>query len=145
MELDLDPSSPVPLYLQLVEQVRRLVALGALRPGDQLPTVRELAVRTRVNRNTVGRAIQHLERDGVVRTRVGQGTFVVSDGASSIDPARRERALEEALDRLLIEAHTLGVPLEELGWRLSRRIDAFVAKRASEVRQSSGTEKEDER
>jgi GntR family transcriptional regulator len=145
MELDLDPSSPVPLYLQLVEQVRRLVALGALRPGDQLPTVRELAVRTRVNRNTVGRAIQHLERDGVVRTRVGQGTFVVSDGASSIDPARRERALEEALDRLLIEAHTLGVPLEELGWRLSRRIDAFVAKRASEIRQSSGTEKEDER
>ena len=145
MELDLDPSSPVPLYLQLVEQVRRLVALGALRPGDQLPTVRELAVRTRVNRNTVGRAIQHLERDGVVRTRVGQGTFVVSDGASSIDPARRERGLEEALDRLLIEAHTLGVPLEELGWRLSRRIDAFVAKRASEIRQSSGTEKEDER
>lgn len=145
MELDLDPSSPVPLYLQLVEQVRRLVALGALRPGDQLPTVRELAVRTRVNRNTVGRAIQHLERDGVVRTRVGQGTFVVSDGSSSIDPARRERALKEALDRLLIEAHTLGVPLEELGWRLSRRIDAFVAKRASEIRQSSGTEKEDER
>jgi len=145
MELDLDPSSPVPLYLQLVEQVRRLVALGALRPGDQLPTVRELAVRTRVNRNTVGRAIQHLERDGVVRTRVGQGTFVVSDGASSIDPARRERGLEEALDRLLIEAHTLGVPLEELGWRLSRRIDAFVAKRASEIRQSSRTEKEDER
>ena len=90
MELDLDPSSPVPLYLQLVEQVRRLVALGALRPGDQLPTVRELAVRTRVNRNTVGRAIQSLEREGVVRTRVGQGTFVVSDGPSNIDPARRE-------------------------------------------------------
>lgn len=145
MELDLDPSSPVPLYLQLVEQVRRLVALGALRPGDQLPTVRELAVRTRVNRNTVGRAIQSLEREGVVRTRVGQGTFVVSDGASSIDPARREKALEEALDRLLIEAHTLGVPLEELGWRLSRRIDAFVERRASEIRESSGTEKEDER
>ena len=145
MELDLDPSSPIPLYLQLVEQVRRLVALGALRPGDQLPTVRELAVRTRVNRNTVGRAIQNLERDGVVRTRVGQGTFVVADGASSIDPARREKSLEEALDRLLIEAHTLGVPLEELGWRLSRRIDAFVARRASEARQSSGAKKEDER
>jgi len=145
MELDLDPSSPVPLYLQLVEQVRRLVALGALRPGDQLPTVRELAVRTRVNRNTVGRAIQNLEREGVVRTRVGQGTFVVADGVSSIDPARREKALEEALDRLLIEAHTLGVPLEELGWRLSRRIDAFVARRASESRPSSGAEKEEER
>jgi GntR family transcriptional regulator len=145
MELDLDPGSPVPLYLQLVEQVRRLVALGALRPGDQLPTVRELAARTRVNRNTVGRAIQHLEREGVVRTRVGQGTFVVGDGASGIDPARREKSLEQALDRLLIEAHTLGVPLEELGWRLSRRIDAFVERRAGEFRQSSGTEKEGER
>jgi GntR family transcriptional regulator len=144
MDLDLDPTSPIPLYLQLVEQVRRLVALGALRPGDRLPTVRELAVRTRVNRNTVGRAIQSLERDGVVRTRVGQGTFVVSDGAPKIDPAHREKALEEALDRLLVEAHTLGVPLEELGWRLSRRIDAFVERRTRDREPSSGG-REDER
>jgi GntR family transcriptional regulator len=144
MDLDLDPTSPIPLYLQLVEQVRRLVALGALRPGDRLPTVRELAVRTRVNRNTVGRAIQCLEREGVVRTRVGQGTFVVGDGVSSIDPARREKALEEALDRLLVEAHTLGVPLEELGWRLSRRIDAFVERRARGGR-STSERREDER
>jgi GntR family transcriptional regulator len=144
MDLDLDPTSPIPLYLQLVEQVRRLVALGALRPGDRIPSVRELAVRTRVNRNTVGRAIQSLEREGVVRTRVGQGTFVVADGVSRIDPARRDKALEEAIDRLLIEAHTLGVPLEELGWRLSRRIDAFVARRAAESETTPGA-KEDER
>jgi DNA-binding transcriptional regulator YhcF (GntR family) len=91
-----------------------------------------------VNRNTVGRAIQSLERDGVVRTRVGQGTFVVADGAPKIDPAHREKALEEALDRLLVEAHTLGVPLEELGWRLSRRIDAFVERRSRERGPSSG-------
>lgn len=130
MDLDLDPTSPVPLYRQLVEQIRRQVALGALRDGDRLPTVREIAVRARVNRNTAARAIQLLEREGIVRTRVGQGTFVTGDGSVSVDPVRRDRALEEALDRLVVEAHTLGVPLEELGWRLSRRVDAFQRRRA---------------
>ena len=133
MELELDPTSHVPLYLQIVEQVRRLVALGGLRHGDRLPSVRELAVRARVNRNTAARAIQQLERDGMVRTRVGQGTFVEADGSAGIDPARRDRDLTETLDRLVLEAHTLGVPLEELGWRLSRRIDAFADRRAKEA------------
>jgi len=143
MTLDLDPTSHVPLYLQIVEQVRRLVALGGLRPGDRLPSVRDLAVRARVNRNTAARAIQELERDGVVRTRVGHGTFIEAGGSGAIDPARREKALEAALDRLVVEAHTLGVPLEELGWRLSRRIDAFVDRRGShEAGVTGGTEDE---
>ena len=55
----LDPASPIALYLQISEQIRRLIAIGALRPGDRLPTVRDLAVQTRVNRNTAARAIQH--------------------------------------------------------------------------------------
>ena len=143
MMLDLDPASHVPLYLQIAEQVRRLVALGGLKPGDRLPSVRDLAVRARVNRNTAARAIQELERDGVVRTRVGHGTFIEAGGSAAIDPARRERALEEALDRLVVEAHTLGVPLEELGWRLSRRIDAFVERRERQgTRVAGGTEEE---
>jgi GntR family transcriptional regulator len=99
--IELDPASPLALYLQIAEQVRRLVALGALRPGDRLPTVRELAVSTRVNRNTAARAIQQLEGEGIVRTRVGQGTFV-ADGADRIGRARR--------------------PFEELGPRLERSI-----------------------
>jgi GntR family transcriptional regulator len=124
VDLPIDPSSPVPLYLQVVEQVSRMIARGALRPGDRLPPVRDLAVRCRINRNTAARAIQELEAAGVVRTRVGQGTFVV-DGTSPIDPGRRETAIEAAVDRLVVEAATLGVPFEELGWRLSRRIDSF--------------------
>jgi GntR family transcriptional regulator len=128
MELDLDPTSPVPLYRQIVEHVRRLVALGALEGGDRLPPVRDLAARARVNRNTVARAVQELERAGVVRTRVGQGTFVV-DGRPRIDPGRRDESLDRALDRVVVEARTLGVPLEELGWRLARRIEAFRKER----------------
>jgi GntR family transcriptional regulator len=128
MIFDLDPESPIPLYQQIVDQVRGLVAIGALRAGDRLPTVRDLAVRGRINRNTAARAIQRLEQEGVVRTRVGQGTFV-ADGAVRSDRAGGEMAVDAALDRLLVEAHLAGVPLEELGWRLSRRIEEFRRRR----------------
>ena len=120
---NLDPANPVPLYLQIVEQVRRLIALGGLRPGDRFLTVRDLAVKARVNRNTAARAIQELERAGLVRTRVGQGTFV-ADGHATPAPDR-DAVVDGAIDRLLVEARTSGVPLEELGWRLSKRIEAF--------------------
>jgi GntR family transcriptional regulator len=122
MDFDLDPRDPTPLYLQLAALLRRRMALGALRPGDQIPTVRELAVRARVNRNTAARAVAHLESEGVVRTRVGQGTFV-DNGAAAVDRERRDREVDEAIDRMLVTSQTLGMPLEELGWRLSRRIE----------------------
>lgn len=121
--IEIDPSSPVPLYLQIADEMRRLIAMGALKPGDQAPTIREIAVTTRVNRNTAARAIQHLEAEGVVRTRVGQGTFV--ENHSAADRAESGRAVDESIDRLLVQARTLGVPFDELGRRLSRRIDAF--------------------
>ena len=124
MELNLDPASPVPLYLQMVEQVRKLIAIGSLRPGDRLPAVRDLAVRARVNRNTAARAVQRLEQDGLVQARVGQGTFIL-DTAGQIDPQVRDKAVDDLLDRVVREAATLGVPLEELGWRLSRRVELF--------------------
>ena len=125
MILDLDPQSPVPLYLQIVEQVRRLITLGALRPGDRFLTVRELGVRARVNRNTAARAVAELERAGLVRTRVGQGTFL-TDGASAMAPQEREAALDAAIEKLLVEAHTLGIPSEELGWKVQRKLEHFT-------------------
>lgn len=128
MILDLNPQSPVPLYLQIVEQVRRLLALGALKPGDRFLTVRELGVRARVNRNTAARAVAELERDGLVRTRVGQGTFI-ADGAVEMSPKDREAALDAAIETLLVEAHALGVPPEELGWRLQRKLEHFARAR----------------
>lgn len=129
MNLDLDPSSPVPLYAQIVEQVRRQVALGALRPGDRLPTVRDLAVHVRVNRNTAARAIQELERRGVVRTRVGQGTFV-QDRAAEIERAVLEEQMDQAIDRLLVEAGNTGITLEALAERFADRLEKFRKKQA---------------
>jgi GntR family transcriptional regulator len=133
--LDLDPQSPVPLYLQIVEQVRRLLALGALRPGERFLTVRELGVKARVNRNTAARAVAELERDGLVRTRVGQGTFI-SESAVAMPPREREAALDAAIETLLVNAHTLGVPLEELGWRLQRKLEHFARARREREKES---------
>ena len=128
MILALDPHSPTPLYLQIVEQVRRLLALGALKPGDRFLTVRELGIRAGVNRNTAASAVTELERAGLVRTRVGQGTFI-ADNASARAPKAREAALDAAIETLLVEAHTLGVPPEELGWRVQRKLEHFARAR----------------
>lgn len=121
MLLDLDPASPVPIYQQVVDGIRRLVAVGALRSGDQVPTVRDLAAQLRVNRNTVARAIQDLEAQGVVRTRVGQGTFIAA-AAEEAAGASREGLLGEAIDRLITEARQLGVALQDLPEAVRRRV-----------------------
>src|SRR5207244_11145396 len=79
MLLHLNPSSGVPVYLQLEAQVKQAVAAGALRTGEALPSTRKLAAELRINPNTVARAYQDLERDGVTRSVPGGGTFV-ADG-----------------------------------------------------------------
>jgi len=126
--IQLDPASPVPLYLQICDQLRRLIALGALLPGERIPTVRELAAQSRVNRNTAARAIQHLEGEGLVRTRVGRGTFVERKPPKS-EGAEGERRFDQRIDRMLIEAQTLGLSLEDLQRRVAARIVQFKASR----------------
>jgi GntR family transcriptional regulator len=113
MELRIDPSSAVPVYAQVVEQVRALIALRALRPGDKLPSVRELAAQVRINRNTAAKAYQLLEAAGVLETRAGQGTFV-ADGVPPWSRDERLRRLEASIGRALIEAYHLGIPFDEV-------------------------------
>ena len=119
--MHLDPSSATPLYAQLVDQVKSLVASGALRPGDQLPSVRDLAVTLRVNRNTAAKAYQVLESEGVLASRAGHGTFVAAGGGSRWSRDERFRRLERLLDRLLVEAHHLQIDPQEIAPLLERR------------------------
>lgn len=119
----------MPLYAQVVDQVRSLVASRALRPGDQLPSVRDLASSLRVNRNTAAKAYQELERDGVIQTRQGQGCFVAG-GAPRWSREERHRRLELTLDRALVEAHHLEIPLDEVPPILERRIRVFSRRAA---------------
>src|SRR5271170_3320088 len=78
-----DPRSGVPLYLQLIEQIKRAIALGTLAPGEQLPTVKALALELTVNPNTVARVYRELERDAVIDTSPGRGSFVSTDAAGA--------------------------------------------------------------
>jgi GntR family transcriptional regulator len=79
--LTVEPRSGVPLYLQIIEQVKRAVAVGALALGEQLPTVKALALELTINPNTVARAYRELERDGVIETSPGRGSFVSAERA----------------------------------------------------------------
>jgi len=124
LDLLIDPASAVPIYAQVVEQIRRLVAAGGLHSGDKLPSVRDLAASLRINRNTAAKAYQLLETEGVLETRAGQGTFIAA-GGSRWSSAERLRRVAASLDRALVEAYHLEVPLADLPAILAQRIEAF--------------------
>jgi len=124
MDLKLDPASAVPIYAQIVEQFRALVGSRALRVGDRLPSVRELAAALRVNRNTASKAYQALESEGLIETRAGQGCFV-ADGGPRWSRAERYRRLERSVDRTLVEARQLEIPFDEVSRVVDKKIREF--------------------
>lgn len=85
MYISLDSNSGTPLYLQLAEQTRLGIATGMLRPGDQMPTVRDLAARLRINPNTVARVYRDLQAEGLLSSRQGSGTFVAEQALQVAD------------------------------------------------------------
>ncbi|MBM3120588.1 MAG: GntR family transcriptional regulator [Chloroflexi bacterium] len=92
--IDVDLRSHVPIYIQIVERVGHLVATGVLLPGDQLPTVRQLATDLRVNFNTVARAYRLLDEAGVISTQQGRGTYVLEGLSTGQAEELRQAALE---------------------------------------------------
>jgi len=103
-----NPKSAIPIYLQIIGQIRRQVAAGVLTPGDQLPSVREMASQLLINPNTAARVYRDLERDGLIETRRGQGTYV-SPNASSLAESERKSLVSERLRELVDEARSLGL------------------------------------
>src|SRR6478752_6257108 len=106
--VQIDPRDPTPIYAQLDRAIRVAVATGKLKPGDQLPTVRQLAVDLRVNANTVAKVYLALEREGVVVTRRGVGTFIAESVPKSAHAGHRERHLAAHIDRFLTASAALG-------------------------------------
>jgi GntR family transcriptional regulator len=113
MELHLSPHDGVPIYLQIVNQVKYLVAAGRLAPGEELPPIRVLAERLLINPNTVARAYRELEIAGVVTKRRTAGTYV-SEAGSPLARREKLRILTERIDALLAEASQLDVNTEDL-------------------------------
>ena len=121
----IDFQSGVPVYLQIVQQVKVAAATGLIRPGDPLPSVRALAEDLRINRNTGARAYAELESESVIETRQGSGCFLKDGGASPLRKSVRSGRLAEALDAVIIQAHHLQISDTELQSLLIERLEAF--------------------
>jgi len=111
-KLRIDATLPVPIWSQIEDGVRHLVASGALKPGDPLPSVRDLAREQRINPNTVAKAYQRLVDAGVLETRRGEGTFV-AEHPPALPAGERERVLREAATRYASLASTVGATRTE--------------------------------
>jgi GntR family transcriptional regulator len=112
--VSIDPTDRTPIYAQLERGVRAAIATGRLAPGDQLPTVRQLAVDLRINANTVARVYAELERAGVLETRRGVGSFVSATPEQARPRREHERRLRAFATRLLADADAAGFTIEEL-------------------------------
>ena len=120
MRIHVSPHDGVPIYQQIVNQVKYLTASGRLSAGEQLPPVRKLAEQLLVNPNTVARAYRELETAGVLSTRRGAGVFI-AEGVSPLSRRERTRILNERLDMLLAEAAQMDVDLETVVKLLRKR------------------------
>jgi GntR family transcriptional regulator len=108
MEIRVDLGSAVPIYVQIVDRIRELVATQALKPGEQLPTIRQLAVELTVDPNTVARAYTLLDSEGVISTQRGRGTYVSGRQDSERLAGMRTEKLHAMLRRCVVEALSLG-------------------------------------
>jgi GntR family transcriptional regulator len=124
MFVEPDFRSHVPIYVQIVERVKHLVATEALKPGDQLPTVRQLAADLRVNFNTVARAYRILDEAGVISTQQGRGTYVLEAPLPEQAKLLRQAALTALIQSFLVEAARLGFEANEV----AQEVDELIAR-----------------
>jgi GntR family transcriptional regulator len=131
MNIHISPSDGVPIYLQIVNQVKYLVSSGRLAAGEELPPIRTLAEKLLVNPNTVARAYRELELAGIVLKRRTTGTYV-SDAGSRLGRRDRVKIVSRRIDTLLAEARQLGITQDEL-IELIRQRDAVMKSHQAEV------------
>jgi GntR family transcriptional regulator len=130
--ISVDPSSDVPIFRQIVQQIKTAVAMGRLQPEDPLPSVRQLAVELAVNPNTVARAYLDLEIEGVIYKRQGAGTFVATQGVR-VSKNERRKVLGELMERALVEGVNLGLDEEELRDAFERVLEKILQARPVEA------------
>ncbi|WP_078555102.1 GntR family transcriptional regulator [Bacillus alkalicellulosilyticus] len=113
MIVRIDPKSNIPLYEQIIQQVKEMCVKGILKPDDKLPSVRELSSSIVINPNTVSKAYQELERQGVIVTLRGKGTFVAEH---QIQEATEKQviAMKKELEKIIIECKYLGITIDEM-------------------------------
>jgi len=114
MMIKVDLTDHVPIYIQLMNQIKHMIATGELEPGDQLPTVRQLAADLRINFNTVARAYRLLDEEQVISTQHGRGTYILEPASEEESRRLRHKDMVRLLHHFLNEAETLGFSPEEV-------------------------------
>lgn len=127
MLIQLNFKSGLPVYLQIVEQVKAAIASGILRPGESLPSIRPLAEDLRINRNTVAKAYAELENQGVIETAAGKGSFIKGSPTPYRKEVRRQ-LLAEAIDAAIVQAYHLQFTPAEVLELVRDRLGAFEQK-----------------
>ena len=117
--VELDPRDPTPIYAQLDRALRAAIASGRLSIGDQLPTVRQLAVELRVNANTIARVYLDLERAGVIETRRGVGSFIRASAAAARPAREHQRRLRALATHIAADTAAHGFTIDELVQQLT--------------------------
>jgi GntR family transcriptional regulator len=125
MPIQIDFRSGIPIYIQIMNQIRQMVANGDLKPGDQLPTVRQLAIDLQVNWNTVARAYRLLDEAGLISTQQGRGTFIWEMPSEDTTRLLHQQTLEGLTHRYLAEAARLGVSPQEVLLFFQKEIAAW--------------------
>lgn len=123
LEFGLDFRSGVPIYVQIVEQVQQSVAAGKLKPGDQLPTVRQLASEIRVNFNTVARAYRMLDEAGLISTQQGRGTYILDQPLEGLRDLLKQETLEVQTNRFVSEMIRQGYSRDDVKKIVERTIE----------------------
>ncbi len=127
MSIRLSPSSAVPIYRQIVDQISLQIASGRFKAGDRLPSVREMARALPANQNTVLKAYELLERDGLIDRRHGDGTFI-AEGGSPLRLSERRRRVAEAIAQAVVLARHFRLSDDEVRRVLNEQLDAFPDK-----------------
>ncbi len=123
----INPADATPLYAQLTRTIQFAIATGKLRIGEQLPTVRQMAVDLKINANTVAKVYAELERTGIVETRRGVGTFVCARHFEAKQQRRHDHELRDFAERVIAEAGAMGFSLDDL-------VDQLQSRRKKELR-----------
>ena len=124
MQLRIDNASDRPVYQQIIDQVKRDIALGRLAKEDKLPTVRELARQIAINPNTIGKAYRQLEQEGIIVTKPGAGAFVASLD-SNLNRSVRKKLISEELERIAVEAYHMQIDKQTLLELFDNSIEKF--------------------